>query len=108
MTVNVSQFLSDNTVTLSCLINLPSTVNDGEMVNVTWFGPTGELANISSVTVSNTYATATRNFQSDVTISSYVPAIHNGEYTCNGTVIPSGAYVIGNSNTDTQTVILSG
>lgn len=108
MSVNVSHFLSDNIVTVSCLADLPPTVNNREMVITTWFSPNGQLDNSSTVTISNTYATANGAFQSDITITEYVPAVHNGEYICNATVIPSSSFVIGSSGTDTGSVMLSG
>ncbi len=108
VSINVSRFLSDNIVTLSCVAELPSTVNNGEIIAATWSGPSGHLSNSSSIAVSDTYAIANGVFQSDVTISGYVPAVHNGEYICNATVIPSSSYVIGSSGNDAQSVMLSG
>ena len=105
---NVSRFLSDNIVTFSCLVDLPATVSDGETVVTAWSGPSGQLGNSSSVTVSNVYETGSGAFQSDVTITGFVPATHNGEYTCNATIIPSSSYVIGSSKADAQSVTLSG
>ena len=108
VSVNVSQFLSDDIVTLSCVANLPPTANNGERIAATWSGPSGHLGNSSSITISNTYAIATGVFQSDVTISDYDPAAHNGEYICNATAIPSSLYVIGSSGSDAESVMLSG
>lgn len=108
VSINVSRFLSDNIVTFSCLVDLPATVTNGETVVITWSGPSGQLGNSSSVTISNAYATGSGVFQSDVTISDFIPATHNGEYICNATIIPLSSYVIGSSGADAQSVILSG
>lgn len=108
VSVNADRFISESVVVLSCTVNLPSTVNGRETVVTTWFGSSGQLGNSSNVTISNTYAIADRVFLSSVTIIDFVPAVNNGDFTCNATVIPSSSYVIGNSATNTRTVMVSG
>lgn len=109
ISINTDQFISESIVILSCTINLSPRVNSGERIVTTWHGLSGhQLINSSGLTVSNIHAFANGVFQSNVTISSYVPAVNNGEYTCNATVIPSSSYVMGNSGTDRRRVMITG
>lgn len=94
---------------LSCTVDLPPTVNDGEIKDLKWFGPNGvQLGNSSSVSIANLYSTTDGYFQSDITIAGYSPAVNNGEYICNVTVIPSTQYVRGASGFETVVVELTG
>lgn len=108
VSINNGRFISERIITLFCTVNLPSSANSGETVVTTWLGPSGLLGNSSTVTVSNTYAIANGDFQSSVTITSFVPSVSNGEYICNGTVLPSSSYVTGSTATARQTVMISG
>ena len=108
VSVDSGHFISDGRVTLLCTVNLPSTVNSGELVTTTWFGPSGQLTNSSNVTISNAYSIADRVFQSSVIISNFFQAVDNGEYTCNVTVIPSSSYVISNRGSGRRRVMISG
>ena len=109
MSVSTGRFISESIVTLSCTVTLPSTVNSGETVVTTWFGPSGEqLRNSSTVTVSNAVVISNGVFQSSTMIAGFVPASNNGDYSCNATVMPPSTYVIGNSAATRRTVMISG
>ena len=106
--INISRYISENIVTLSCSITLSSAVNNGERVVTTWSGPSGQVGNSSSVVLSGPYAISNGLYQSDITITAFDPGVHNGEYTCNATVIPSSSYVIGSSITNGRMVMITG
>ena len=108
VSINTGRFINESIITLFCTVSLPLTVNNEEMVVTTWFSPNGQLINSSSITVSNTRAISSGVFQSSVTIADFVPAVNNGEYICNTSVIPSSSYIIGNNATDRRTVMISG
>lgn len=108
LSTDTGRFISENTVILTCTITLASTVNNGEVVATTWLGPNGQLINSSSVTLSNVNSIANGAYQSTLTITGFVPAVHNGDYTCNTTIIPSTTYVTGNSASTVTTVMISG
>ena len=74
----------------------------------TWNGPSGQVGNSSHVTLSGPYAVANGMYQSDVIITAFDPGVHNGEYTCNATVIPSSSYVIGSSTSNGRMVMITG
>lgn len=93
---------------LLCTINLPATVNSEVAVAMLWFGPTGQLRNSSSVSISNTYEVMNGVYQSRVTISNYITSIDNGEYACNASVIPTSPHIIGISAVGRETVSISG
>lgn len=108
ISINDERYYGENVVVFSCTVHLPSTVNDGEVIDLKWFGPSGQLGNSSNVTISRLYSTTDGVYQSDVTITGYSPAVNNGEYVCNVTVIPSSQYVIGSSGFETRRVVLTG
>ncbi len=108
MSVNTGRFIGESTVILSCIANFPSIMDGREVVVITWFGPSGQLGNSSSVTVSNVYAVGNGVFQSILVISSFAPAIDNGEYICNATMIRLSSYVIGGSGTGMKEIVIGG
>jgi len=108
LTSNTGQYISDNTVIFTCTITLASTVNSGEMVSTSWSGPNGQLINSSSVTLSNVRSIASESYQSSLTITGFVPAVHNGNYRCNGSVTSMSSYVTGTSTSATTSVMISG
>ncbi len=108
VSINSGRYLSEDIVTLSCTINLHLSVNSRERVATAWFGPSGQLINSSSITVSDSYAIASGIFQSDVTITNFAPDPYNGDYVCNVTVIPSSPYVVGTEGSDTTRLMISG
>lgn len=103
-----SRFISESVVTFFCTINLPSTVNNDELIVTTWFGPNGRISNSSSVTLSNTYIIASGVFQSTLTMTSFSPVVDNGEYICNASVIPSSSHVSGNYATARRILVITG
>ena len=105
VSIDTGRFISENTVTLHCIVTLPSTVNSRETVITTWFGPSGQLTNSSDVTISNANGLLQG---SSIAIANFVPADDNGEYICNATVIPSSSYILGNSATTRRMVMISG
>ncbi len=105
---NTGRFISEGMVVLFCTITLPSTVNSREEVTTTWLGPSGQIGNSSSLVISNVYEVSDGVLQSNVTISSYVPSINNGEYTCTATLTSSSSYVTGNSGSDRRRVAITG
>lgn len=78
------------------------------VLNVTWYGPNGQLRNSSNVTISGPYSIANRVLQSSLTIINYARSINNGEYTCNATMIPVSPYIIGTSADSRKTISISG
>ena len=108
VSVNTGRFLSESIVTLICTASLQLAVNTGETVVTSWFDSNGQLRNSLSITISNALATANGVFQSSVTFSNFVPSVHNGEYICNATVIPSSSNIVGNSVTGRRRVMVSG
>lgn len=93
---------------LLCTINLPVTVNSEVNVAVLWLSPSGQLRNSSDVSISNTYEVNNGVFQSSLTISNYDTSVDNGDYTCNGSVIPTSPHVIGISAVGRKRVSISG
>ena len=109
VSVDSSQFHTDSIVKLICTINLPSAGRSTEMLlNVTWYGPSGQLRNSSNVTISGPFHIADQVLQSSLTITNYVRSTNNGEYICNASVIPVSAYIIGKSADFRRTISISG
>ena len=94
-------------MTLSCNVNLPSSVTDNVAIETAWTGPSGELRNSSDVRLSNAYRISEGVFRSTATISGYDTTVNNGYYVCNATVLATSPYVIGTSGVGRRNVRVS-
>ena len=108
VSVDSSQFHTDSVVTLFCTISLPAAGSTEVVLNVSWYGPNGQLRNSSNITISGPHFIANQVLQSSLTIINYVRSINNGEYICNATTIPVSPYIIGKSEVSQRTISISG
>ena len=110
MTINTGRFLNERIIALICTVTLPVTANSRETVDTTWSGPSGQLRNMSNITISNANVIANGVFQSTLSISGFIPATHNGNYICNANVVPSlsSSHVVGSNATGMRHVMVSG
>ena len=100
---------TNNNVILTCTVTLSQTIDSDVNVAILWYGPDSDVMLINSSRLEILDINSSNGtYISRVTISSYTPSLDNGEYFCNGSVIPLTPYITGNSAVNSRTVRLSG
>ena len=96
-------------LTMSCIITLPSAVDSGVTVSAMWSGPSGILTTSSRIMLSETItSTSPYTLQSTLVITNIDQSQDDGSYTCSAAVTSLSSYIIGSNGLATVDIAVEG